>query len=112
MPNCQRAALVQVGDLTTYDAVKQLLRRRFGVADGPLLHAACSAAAGLVAATLGAPADVIKTRVMNQVAPIRVSLLHSLAQHSGLLPLSPPLCAIPHGNGPYVTLPVVWLSTS
>ncbi len=66
VPNCQRAALVQVGDLTTYDFVKQGLRRA-GVADGPVLHATCSVAAGLVAATLGAPADVIKTRVMNQV---------------------------------------------
>ena len=67
VPNCQRAALVQVGDLTTYDATKQLLRRRFDFPDGPVLHAICSGAAGLVAATLGAPADVVKTRVMNQV---------------------------------------------
>ena len=31
MPNCQRAALVQVGDLTTYDASKQFLMRKMGV---------------------------------------------------------------------------------
>ena len=34
--------------------------------DGPVLHALSSAVAGLVAATMGTPADVIKTRVMNQ----------------------------------------------
>jgi len=38
----------------------------WGVQDGPVLHALSSGCAGLVAATLGAPADVIKTRYMNQ----------------------------------------------
>ena len=41
-------------------------RRAAGVEDGPVLHALSSAVAGLVAATMGTPADVIKTRVMNQ----------------------------------------------
>ena len=31
VPNCQRAALVQLGDLTTYDAAKQFLLREVGV---------------------------------------------------------------------------------
>jgi len=102
VPNCQRAGLVQLGDLTTYDAAKQRImglgeppprgldqeeslltpsvawfraekvsrsnneRRAAGVEDGPVLHALSSAVAGLVAATMGTPADVIKTRVMNQ----------------------------------------------
>ena len=65
-PAVQRAMLVQLGDLTSYDAAKQWLQRDVGLADGPALHAAASGVAGLVAATLGAPADVIKTRVMNQ----------------------------------------------
>ena len=62
----QRAMLVQLGDLTAYDQAKQFWTRRVGLSDGPVLHAASSAVAGLVAATMGAPADVIKTRVMNQ----------------------------------------------
>ena len=99
VPNCQRAGLVQLGDLTTYDAAKQRIMglgkprrlvseesllsplvdfpgwkelrtktecRAAGVQDGPVLHALSSAVAGLVAATMGTPADVIKTRVMNQ----------------------------------------------
>jgi solute carrier family 25 uncoupling protein 27 len=65
-PAVQRAMLVQLGDLTAYDQAKQFWSREAGLADGPLLHAASSAVAGLVAATMGAPADVIKTRVMNQ----------------------------------------------
>ena len=65
-PAVQRAALVQLGDLTTYDFAKQGLMREAGLEDGPVLHALSSACAGLVAATMGAPADVIKTRIMNQ----------------------------------------------
>ena len=64
-PSCQRAALVQVGDLTSYDYFKHKIIS-FGFKDGPSTHAMASAGAGLVAATLGTPADVIKTRVMNQ----------------------------------------------
>jgi|EP00945_MAST-04E_sp_MAST-4E-sp1_P000616 solute carrier family 25 (mitochondrial uncoupling protein), member 27 len=65
-PAVQRSMLVQMGDLTAYDAAKQMFQREFQVADGPVLHAMSSGVAGLVAATLGAPADVIKTRIMNQ----------------------------------------------
>ena len=64
-PSCQRAALVQIGDLTSYDYFKQTILS-WGFEDGPTCHAMASAGAGLVAATLGTPADVIKTRVMNQ----------------------------------------------
>jgi solute carrier family 25 (mitochondrial uncoupling protein), member 27 len=46
--------------------------------DGPILHAMSSAVAGLVAATLGAPADVVKTRYMNQpTSPDGRGLLYS-----------------------------------
>ena len=58
-PAVQRAMLVQLGDLTAYDQAKQTLHRDVGIADGPLLHACSSAVAGLVAATFGAPADVV-----------------------------------------------------
>jgi len=66
VPSCQRAGLVQLGDLTTYDYAKQKLKNQAGVEEGPLLHAMSSGVAGLVAAGMGTPADVIKTRVMNQ----------------------------------------------
>ncbi len=74
---CVRGGGLQVGDLTTYDFVKQGLRGA-GVQDGPVLHSVCSLAAGLVAATLGAPADVIKTRVMNQVCTLWIARFPAL----------------------------------
>ncbi|KAM8952343.1 mitochondrial uncoupling protein 4 [Pelodytes ibericus] len=66
VPNVQRAALVNMGDLTTYDTVKHFLLRNTTLKDNMLCHSISSICSGLVAATLGTPADVIKTRIMNQ----------------------------------------------
>jgi solute carrier family 25 uncoupling protein 27 len=66
IPSCQRSALVQLGDLAAYDAAKQRIVVHVG--DNMLCHALSSACAGLVAAFMSCPADVIKTRVMNQVS--------------------------------------------
>uniref|UniRef100_A0A6B2ED74 Putative mitochondrial oxoglutarate/malate carrier n=1 Tax=Phlebotomus kandelakii TaxID=1109342 RepID=A0A6B2ED74_9DIPT len=66
VPNVQRAALVNLGDLTTYDTVKRTIMRRTGLPDCHVVHVASSVCAGLVAATMGTPADVVKTRIMNQ----------------------------------------------
>ncbi|XP_048453006.1 mitochondrial uncoupling protein 4 [Rhincodon typus] len=66
VPNVQRAALVSLGDLTTYDTVKHFLLRHTTLKDNSLCHGLSSICSGLVAATMGCPADVIKTRIMNQ----------------------------------------------
>ncbi|XP_064196307.1 mitochondrial uncoupling protein 4 isoform X1 [Anguilla rostrata] len=66
VPNVQRAALVNLGDLTTYDTVKHFLLRNTPLKDNSLCHALASTCSGLVAATMGTPADVVKTRIMNQ----------------------------------------------
>ncbi|CAH8468367.1 unnamed protein product [Schistosoma turkestanicum] len=66
LPNVQRAALVNMGELTTYDTSKRLFAVRFQLEDGTLLHVCASVASGFVAAVLGTPADMIKTRIMNQ----------------------------------------------
>lgn len=66
VPNVQRAALVNLGDLTTYDSVKRYILRTTGLPDDHIVHIASSICAGFVAAGLGTPADVIKTRIMNQ----------------------------------------------
>lgn len=66
LPNVQRAALVNLGDLTTYDTVKHALLRRTSLKDDSVTHALSSVCAGFVSAVLGTPADVIKSRVMNQ----------------------------------------------
>jgi len=64
-PNVQRSALVNLGDLTTYDTAKNHFLT-MGVADGRPLYFISSMCAGLVSAILGTPADVVKTRMMNQ----------------------------------------------
>ncbi|CRL00728.1 CLUMA_CG013984, isoform B [Clunio marinus] len=66
VPNVQRAALVNLGDLTTYDSVKRYILKSTGWPDDHLVHIMSSICAGFVAAIMGTPADVVKTRVMNQ----------------------------------------------
>ena len=66
VPNVQRAALVNMGDLATYDTVKRALINHVGLKDNSFCHFLSSACSGVVAATLGTPADVVKTRIMNQ----------------------------------------------
>lgn len=66
VPNVQRAALVNLGELTTYDTSKHLILKHTTLKDNYITHAIASSFSGLIAATLGTPADVIKTRVMNQ----------------------------------------------
>lgn len=66
IPNVQRAALVNLGDLTTYDCVKRYVLTTTSLPDNHLVHIISSVCAGFVAAFLGTPADVVKTRVMNQ----------------------------------------------
>ncbi|KAI8512306.1 hypothetical protein Bbelb_089450 [Branchiostoma belcheri] len=66
VPNVQRAALVNMGDLATYDSAKRFILGHTSLSDGPIVHSLSSACSGIVAASLGTPADVVKTRIMNQ----------------------------------------------
>ncbi|KAI4561081.1 hypothetical protein MJG53_021138 [Ovis ammon polii x Ovis aries] len=66
VPNIQRAALVNMGDLTTYDTVKHYLVLNTPLEDNIVTHGLSSLCSGLVASILGTPADVIKSRIMNQ----------------------------------------------
>lgn len=65
-PNVQRAALVNLGDLSTYDSVKRAILTNTKLKDDASTHCLSSACAGLVGAVMGTPADVVKARVMNQ----------------------------------------------
>lgn len=65
--NCMRASLVTSGQLASYDQTKLLLAAN---AVGPLKDEkarimAASAVAGLVAATVAAPVDLIRSRIMD-----------------------------------------------
>lgn len=66
IPNVYRAALVNLGDLTTYDFAKRYIMQKTKLPDCHTVHIMASICAGLVAATMGTPADVVKTRIMNQ----------------------------------------------
>lgn len=66
IPNVYRAALVNLGDLTTYDIAKRNIMLKTNLPDCHTVHIMSSICAGLVAATMGTPADVVKTRIMNQ----------------------------------------------
>lgn len=66
IPNVYRAALVNLGDLTTYDFAKRNIMSKTKLPDCHTVHIMASICAGLVAAGLGTPADVVKTRIMNQ----------------------------------------------
>ncbi|XP_076040968.1 uncoupling protein 4A isoform X3 [Oratosquilla oratoria] len=66
MPNVYRSALVNLGDLTTYDSVKRLFITQWGFSDTYWTHGLSSMVSGFVSAILGTPADVMKARIMNQ----------------------------------------------
>ena len=67
-PLVLRGALINAGWTSGYDAMKRLLPRS-GLSvvreDGPLLHICAGSAAGVGAATLSAPADVLQTAMQS-----------------------------------------------
>lgn len=65
-PNVQRAALVNLGELATYDQSKELLLKTKIFQDNLLTHTIAGILSGLVASIVSCPADVVKTRMMNQ----------------------------------------------
>ncbi|VDL64787.1 unnamed protein product [Nippostrongylus brasiliensis] len=67
IPNCQRAALLNMADIATYDFVKHKLLDDFNLRDNWVTHAFASACAGLSAAVVSLPSDVVKTRMMDQI---------------------------------------------
>ncbi|CAI2354485.1 unnamed protein product [Caenorhabditis sp. 36 PRJEB53466] len=67
MPNCQRAALLNMADIATYDNVKHGLIDNLEMKDNWLTHAIASSCAGLAAAIVSLPSDVVKTRMMDQI---------------------------------------------
>ena len=66
VPNAQRAFLVNIGELTCYDQAKHFIIRKQICDDNLYAHTLASVASGLSATTLSCPADVVKTRMMNQ----------------------------------------------
>lgn len=60
LPNAQRAAVIAVSELSTYDSFKQFLINDLLFEDSSTTHFISSAVAGLCAATASTPIDVVK----------------------------------------------------
>jgi len=65
-PAIQRAALVNLGELTTYDTAKKFFLPLTG--DNLLCHLSSAICSGFVASLCSTPADVAKSRIMAQAA--------------------------------------------
>ena len=93
IPNVQRAALVQIGDLCAYDTSKQLLLKHFGgdngngyyLEDNYITHGLASFFAGLVATIFCNPCDVVKTRIMNNPTQYKgvINCFYLTVKHEG-----------------------------
>ncbi|XP_072989766.1 mitochondrial uncoupling protein 3 [Typha latifolia] len=68
VPNAQRAFLVNMGELTCYDHAKHFFIDKRICDDNIFAHTLASIASGLSATALSCPADIVKTRMMNQAS--------------------------------------------
>ena len=76
-PNVVRTFLVQAAELGAYDQAKDVIVKQIG--DGPVSHIGASGIAGVFSALTSTPADVVKTRLMNQAGGQQVyrGMLHA-----------------------------------
>lgn len=64
LPNSTRAVFMTASQLASYDTVKGLLLRHTPLRDNLTTHFTASFLAGVMAATVTSPVDVVKTRIM------------------------------------------------
>mmetsp|Transcript_17189 Transcript_17189/g.36405 ORF Transcript_17189/g.36405 Transcript_17189/m.36405 type:complete len:299 (-) Transcript_17189:158-1054(-) len=83
-----RGAAIAVGEVSTYDATKAALKRA-GYTDGFNLHVVTSLLTGVVATTVAAPFDLLKSRVMasEHAGDNLCSVLLRLCRREGVLAL-------------------------
>ncbi|KAK3093128.1 hypothetical protein FSP39_011442 [Pinctada imbricata] len=65
VPNMVRNSIVNVGEIVTYDVIKDLLIMNKVMTDGVPCHLLSAAGAGFCATVVASPVDVVKTRFMN-----------------------------------------------
>ncbi|CAJ1341310.1 unnamed protein product [Effrenium voratum] len=81
--NVQRAALVNLGELSTYDQAKTFVLRS-GLPDGASVHILSAICSGFVASVCATPADVVKSRVMAGQASGVLSCVRETVRAEGL----------------------------
>lgn len=70
IPNVQRAFLVNMGELACYDHAKHFVIENKIAEDNIYAHTLSSIMSGLSATALSCPADVVKTRMMNEAGRV------------------------------------------
>merc|ERR1719498_1020119 len=65
-PNIMRCFIGNACEIGFYDTTKQEILKRDLLSDGIGTHFAASTVAGVISAVFSTPADVVKTRLMNQ----------------------------------------------
>ena len=89
-PSTMRGGCISVGELATYDQSKATLKALNVMKDeGPMLHIVASLITGLVATTVAAPFDLLKTRTMNasSAAAIGQISLANIIKNEGAMTL-------------------------
>ncbi|KAJ6664805.1 hypothetical protein lerEdw1_005777 [Lerista edwardsae] len=67
LPNITRNAIVNCGELVTYDLIKEALLRHHLMTDNFPCHFVAAFGAGFCATVVASPVDVVKTRYMNSI---------------------------------------------
>ena len=86
-PNVTRAAIVNIGELATYDEAKRMVRKGTGLGDGVALHTLSALCSGFVAALMSTPADVCKSRVMSGMYTTMFRCVVGTVQNEGVAAL-------------------------
>ncbi|KAG6670703.1 hypothetical protein I3843_Q044400 [Carya illinoinensis] len=76
-PNVQRAFLVNMGELACYDHAKRFVIQNQIARDNIFAHTLAFIMSGLSATALSCLADVVKTRLMNQVAGKQEKIMYT-----------------------------------
>lgn len=85
LPNCVRGATQTAGQLASYDFIKRTLIKYTSLEDGISSQLTASGLAGLIAATMTNPIDVLKTRIMSSSEPQElITLVKTSFQKEGL----------------------------
>lgn len=106
-PNVMRCFLVNAAELGTYDQAKHEVQRRGWFAEVPMLqHVTASGIAGLASSLVSTPADVVKTRLMNQAGGSHaysgvIDAFVGIPRHEGF-------SALYKGFGAILTRKIVW----
>jgi len=80
--NVARSMCMTVGTVPVYEHSKHLAKTHLEVKDSPALHFGAGIVAGLVGTTVTAPADVVRTRIM-QTGPSGVGILGAMRDIMG-----------------------------